>query len=122
MNDQESPPDKDEHNLAMLAHLLALLGFVIPGMNILVPLLIWLIKRDESNYVAHHSRESLNFQITLTLLVAIWIALKLAIIGLFLLPLVPVIVVTALILMIRAALKASAGDYYRYPFCLRLVK
>ena len=122
MNDLEGPLSRDERNLAVLAHLLPLSGFLMPGMNIVVPLLVWLIKRDQSSYLESHVRESLNFQITLTLLAAIWIALKLALIGLFLLPLVPVIVITALILMVRAALKASAGVYYRYPFCLRLVK
>lgn len=122
MNDLEDPRDRDERNLAMLAHLLPLLGFMMPGMNVVVPLLIWLFKRNESADLEYHAKESLNFQISLTLLAAIWIALKFAFIGLFLLPLVPVIVITALILMIRAALKASAGVYYRYPFCLRLVK
>ena len=65
----------------MLAHLLPLLGFLIPGMNIVVPLLIWLTKRNESAFLDHHGREALNFQISLTLLAAIWLALKMIIVG-----------------------------------------
>ena len=121
MRDLDPPPGRDEKNIAMLAHLLPLLGFMIPGMNIVVPLLIWLTKRNESAYLDHHGREALNFQISLTLLAAMWFALKMIIVGLFLLPLVPVVVILALMLMIRAGLKASSGNYYQYPFCVRFV-
>ena len=121
MRDLDPPPSRDEKNIAMLAHLLPLLGFLIPGMNIVVPLLIWLTKRNESAFLDHHGREALNFQISLTLLAAIWLALKLIIVGLFFLPLVPLAVILALILMIRAGLKASGGNYYQYPFCVRFV-
>ena len=108
--------------MAVMVHLLPLLGFVFPGMSILIPLLIWLFKRDKSSCIEHHAREALNFQITIALLAAIWIALKLMLVGLLLLPLVPIIIIIVLILMIRAALKASDGEYYLYPFSLRLVK
>lgn len=108
--------------MAVMVHLLPLLGFIFPGMSILIPLLIWLFKRDKSSYIEHHARESLNFQITVALLVAVWIALKMMLVGLLLLPLVPAIAIIVLILMIRAALKAGDGEYYLYPFCLRLVK
>ena len=118
------PPEynRDDKNMAVMVHLLPLLGFLFPGMSILVPLLIWLFKRDKSSYIEHHAREALNFQITIALVVAIWIALKLMLVGLLLLPLVPIIIIIVLILMIRAALKASDGEYYLYPFSLRLVK
>ena len=117
----DEPPGRDERNMAMLAHLLPLLGFLIPGMNIVVPLLMWLTKRNESAYIDHHAREALNFQISLTLLAAIWWALNIIVIGLLFLPLVPLVVILALMLMIRAGLKASGGNYYQYPFCVRFV-
>ena len=120
--DLDSPPGRDERNMAMLAHVLPLLGFMIPGTNIVVPLLIWLTKRNESAYLDHHGREALNFQISLTLLAAIWWILNLIIIGILLFPLVPLVVILALMLMIRAGLKAGSGNYYQYPFCVRFVK
>lgn len=112
---------RDDRNLAVMAHLLALFGFMIPGLNIVIPLVIWLARRDRSSYVEHHARESLNFQITLSLLMALWIALKLMLVGLFLLPLVPVAVIVVLVFMVRAAMKAGSGELYRYPVSLRLV-
>ena len=123
MNDliPEHLTGRDEKNLAMLVHLLPLTGFIIPGMNIVIPLVIWCMKRDQSSFMDHHARESLNFQITLTLVFAVWVALKFILIGLLLLPLVPVVVIVISVLMIRAARRASRGQYYRYPCTLRLV-
>ena len=114
-------PEPAEKNLAMLAHLLSLSGFLIPGMNIVIPLLIWLNKRDQSHFVAMHARESLNFQITVAIFVAVWVMLKVMLVGLLLLPLVPFVIIALLIIVIRAGLKASNGEEYRYPLCLRFV-
>ena len=114
-------PGRDERNLAMLSHLLPFFGFMIPGLNIVIPLGIWLVKRNRSPYLDHHARESLNFQITVVLLAAVWGILKMILVGFMLLPLVPVIIILVLVLMVRAAMKASSGDYYKYPFSIRLV-
>ncbi len=53
------PPTSDEKTLGLLAHILT---FVAP---FLAPLIIYLIKKDESSFVAWHAKESLNFQITI---------------------------------------------------------
>ena len=121
----EHQPDRDEKNLAMLVHLLPFLGFLLPGVNIIIPLTIWLIKREQSPYIDHHAREELNFQITLSIVVGIWVVLKIMLIGLLLLPLVvviaPVIIIAVFLFMVRAAMMGSRGVYYKYPFSLRLV-
>jgi uncharacterized Tic20 family protein len=105
-------PGKDECNLAMLAHLLGIFsGFV-------GPLVIWLIKRDESLYVADQAREALNFQITIAIALFASIVLKVILIGILL---VPIVFIVNFILSIVAAVAASKGKAYRYPFALRLV-
>lgn len=104
-----------------MAHLLPLFGFIIPGLNIVIPLLIWLNKRNVSTFIGYHARESLNFQITLALLLVVWFVLKLMLVGFLLLPLVPVVAIMVLVFMVRAAMKAGSGEFYRYPFILRLV-
>lgn len=114
-------PEPDERNLAMLAHLLSFAGFLVPGMNIVAPLLIWLNKREKSPFVAMHARESLNFQITVTIFVAVWVMLKVMLVGLLLLPFVPFVIIALLIIVIRAGLKASSGEEYRYPLCFRFI-
>lgn len=118
----EYQPDRHEKNLATLAHLLSFIGFIVPGMNIVIPLIIWIMKRKQSPYIDHHAREELNFQITLTLVYCIWIALKIMLVGFLLLPLIPIIIIMVFIFVVRAAMKASQGIYYIYPFSLRLIK
>ncbi len=112
---------RDDKNLAVMAHLLPLLGFLLPGLNVGMPLGIWLLKRNKSIFVECHARESLNFQITLSLLCVVWTILTWMLVGLLLLPLVPVVLIAALLFMVKAAIKASRGEFYYYPFTLRLV-
>ncbi len=115
------PIGRDEKNLAVMAHLLPLLGFIFPGMSIVIPLIIWLLKRNSSAYVEHHAREALNFQISVALLAALWVVLKLLLVGFLLLPMIPIVIILVLILMVRAALKAGNSELYRYPLSLRFV-
>jgi|ERR1700685_3515670 uncharacterized Tic20 family protein len=103
-------PSGDEKTAGMLAHLLTVIS------SFLAPLIIYLIKKDESVFVATHAKESLNFQITVFL---ISIILFITIIGILLIWLVGIV---TLVLVIVAALKASEGKLYRYPFCIRLIK
>src|SRR3954467_9801606 len=103
-------PTSDEKTLALLAHVLT---FIAP---ILAPLIIYLVKKDESRYVAYHAKESLNFQITLMIVV---LGLLFTIIGILF---IWVVGIAAFVLVIVATIRASEGVLYKYPFTLRLVK
>ena len=122
LSNQSKGVGRDDRNMAVAAHLAPLLGFVFPGFSVLTPLGIWLLKRNESGYVEHHAREALNFQLSIALVILLWVILKLMLVGFLLLPLIPLAVVFVLILMVRAAIKAGNSEYYCYPFILRLVK
>ncbi|WP_210433582.1 DUF4870 domain-containing protein [Zobellella endophytica] len=111
-------PGPDEKNWAMFCHLSVFAGFIIPLGNIIAPLVLWLMKRRASGYVDHHGREVLNFQITLLLAMVVCWLLALVLIGFVLMA---VLGIAALILTIVGIVKASRGEYYRYPFSLRLV-
>ncbi|MBV8634872.1 MAG: DUF4870 domain-containing protein [Burkholderiaceae bacterium] len=114
MNDVvTTAPSKDDSTMAMLAHLL---GFVL---SFIPSLVIWLIKKDESPFVAQEAKEALNFQITLVIGHAIAMALTIIAIGAFLFPLLWIL---NIVFCIIAAVTASKGQAYRYPFTLRLVK
>jgi uncharacterized Tic20 family protein len=59
--------NKDANLWAMLCHLSALVGFVIPFGNIIAPLVIWTIKKDEFDLVNDQGKEAINFQISITI-------------------------------------------------------
>ena len=106
------PPLRSENdNLWILfSHLSLLLGI-----GILVPLIVYLVKKDESPTVAYHSREALNFHISITIYA---LGCAVTCIGL---PLVPVIGIAAMVFSIIAAVRASDPVPYRYPLTIRLV-
>ena len=103
----------------MAAHLSAFAGYSFPFGNIWGPLIIWLIKRDSSEFVADQAKEALNAQISMTIYAAISALLMVALIGF---PLLLLVIVANIILIITAAPAANRGDFYRYPYILRLVK
>lgn len=111
---------KEEQNWAMGCHLAALAGFLVPFGNIIGPLVIWLMKRAEMPLVDRHGKESLNFQITVSIAFLICVPLAFVLIGI---PLMFVVGIGALILTIMAAVKVSNGELeYKYPFAIRLLK
>jgi uncharacterized Tic20 family protein len=103
-------PTSDEKTFAILSHILTIVA------PILAPLIIYLIKKDESKYVSYHAKESLNFQITLILVV---ILLFISIIGILL---VWIVGIVALVFVIIATIRASEGKLYKYPMSLKLIK
>lgn len=105
-----TPPTSDEKTMALLSHVLT---FVFP---ILAPLIIYLVKKDESSFIAYHAKESLNFQITLFI---VCFVLVITIVGILL---VWIVGIVALVLVIVATIRASEGKLYRYPFSIRLIK
>ena len=106
-------PTQDEKTMAILSHILTLVaGFI-------APLIIWLVKKDESPFVSEHAKESLNFQITMFICYVISFILMIVIIGIIMLAVLGII---HLILVIIATLKASEGKYYKYPINLRIIK
>lgn len=106
-------------NMAMLCHILALAGFLIPFGNIIGPLVLWLIKREEFPFVDDQGKESVNFQITVSIAAIISMILTMIFIGFLLLL---IVAIGSLVLIIIAALESSKGKAYRYPFCLRLIR
>ena len=103
-------PTSDERTMAILAHLLGLF-FSIFG-----ALIIYLIKKDESKYVAAQAKEALNFQLTVLI---VCVGLAITIIGLLL---IWIVAIAAFVLAIIGTIKASDNVIYKYPLTLRLIK
>jgi len=98
---------------SMLCQLSAFLG-----VGFILPLVVYLAMRNESEYVACNAKEALNFHISLLIYGICCIPLVFIIIG------VPILILLALfglVMAIVAAVKASDGGCYRYPLTIRLV-
>lgn len=111
--DDVPEPTTDEKQMAMLAHLLGgIFGF-------LVPLILWIVKKEESRFVDDQGKEALNFQISIMFVYIISVPLMficigyLTFLGAF---------VCSIIFGILGGMEAQKGLYYRYPVSIRLIK
>jgi len=88
------------------------------GVGIILPLVVYLAMKGDSEYVRENAREALNFHLSLLIYCLCCIPLVFIIIGV---PLLLLIALAAFILSIVAAVKAADGGCYRYPMTIRLV-
>ena len=128
----------------MLCHLSALLMLLRPWGAIVGPLVVWLIKRNESSVIDENGKESLNFQITV-FLISIVLSVILGLLffggvafgtlwgspfafaggmagGIGLGGLIGILWLVDIILVIVASIRANNGVVYRYPFSIRFIK
>jgi len=115
-----APMDTEgERTHAMFCHLGALSGFVAPFGNIIVPLVLWLVKREASDFVDAHGKEALNFQISFMIYSLISAVLILALVGIFLLA---ALCIFDIVIVIIAGIKAKSGENFRYPLAIRFIR
>ena len=112
--------EKKAQTWGMLCHLTALALFVgIPFGHLIGPLVIWLIKKNDYAFVDEQGKESLNFQISMSIYGIIAGILCFVLIGFVFLI---VLLIVELVLVITASVKVSNGQPYEYPFTIRFLK
>ena len=124
---------------SMLCHLAALAGFIFPIGNVVGPLLVWQIKKNELPEIDVHGKASVNFQLTVLIVNIILVFILAAIYGtgygfFWRSPfyifggafgfgiILAVINLLSWVLAIVAGLRANNGELYRYPFLIRFIK
>lgn len=132
MSEMDAPPQRptpsesEVRTWQMACHLSALAGLALPFGNILGPLLVWQLKKNELPAVEPHGKASLNFQLTVLILTLIFgvlaFALSFVCIGFLLIPVVALLPLAGMVFAIIAAIKANNGEEYHYPYLWELVK
>ncbi|MGI9113990.1 MAG: DUF4870 domain-containing protein [Chthoniobacterales bacterium] len=103
----------------VLCHASALLGLFFHFLgHLLGPLIVWLVKRGDAAEIDAHGKESLNFQLSMLIYDIIAGILCLIVIGF---PLLVILWVVNTVLVIIASIRASEGQFYRYPFTIRFL-
>ncbi len=104
-----------DRNFALAIHLSPFSYIVVGPLALIFPLILWLVRKDESVFSDDHGREAVNFGISFIL----WnIVLALTIVGIILLP---VLWVVGFVNLIRGAMAAGRGEYFRYPVTIRFL-
>jgi uncharacterized protein len=107
-----------ERQWSLICHLAGLSGYVIPFGNIIAPMVIRSLKKDQYPMVERHAKEVINFQISFTIWLVIAAVFVYFNIGIWIL----IFLIAAHIsLMIYAAIKAEEGINFKYPFTVRFL-
>ena len=108
-----------EKNWAMACHLSAFAGFFFPFGGIIGPLICWLSKKDDSQWVDQNGKASLNFQLSMLLYMVLAAPLCIIIIGI---PIVIFLVLLKIICVIIGSVKGAKGEEFRYPLAIPFIQ
>jgi len=114
----------DQKNLAFICHLSGFFWFVIPGLNIVIPLIVMLVKGNEDPFVSHHSRQALIFQVIISVLMivllAVGLVLLIVLIGILVLGVLVIVAAVDIVFILVATFAAARGEWYSYPLMGRV--
>ncbi|WP_258807382.1 DUF4870 domain-containing protein [Pseudidiomarina sp. CB1] len=112
-------PSKDERTFAMLLHLSQFLGYIIPFAGFIAPLVMWLIKKDESAYIDAHGKVVFNWIIS----AFIWgiIGVILVFVGIGILILIA-LGICHIVFAIIGAIRANDGIIQNYPLTIKFFR
>ena len=104
--------DKETNQWAMFIHFSVLAGWVVPIAGLIVPILLWQIKKDELPGIVPHAHVVLNWIVTSVVYAIICLILTFLLIGVlgFL-----ALAIATLIFSIVGGLKANEGEVWEYP-------
>lgn len=110
-----------ERHYAVLIHLSPLASLIFP-IAIVAPLVLWLVRKDHSSFNDDHGKEVVNFLISFVVLHLILGLACVTIIGIpFALLGILILWIAGIIGMIRGAIAAGRGEYFRYPMTIRFL-
>jgi len=108
----------EERNWAMFCHLGGL-AYFFPLGNIIVPLILWSMRKDSSPLVDREGKKALNFQISFTIYMFVAMILVFVIIGIFALI---VLGLLQLIFVVLAVVKTLNNEDFEYPMSIRFIQ
>jgi len=111
---------KEDKQLLVLTHLSQLLDFVTGIGGFIVPLVLWLTKKDDVFGMDLHGKAILNFRISMFIYLLICIPLIL-LLGLGILGIIA-IAISYMVFPIINAIKASNNEVPIYPFSIIFIK
>lgn len=109
-------PNNEERTYAMLLHLSQFLGYLIPFAGFIAPLVMWMLKKDESAYIDAHGKVVFNWIISAFIWGIIGAILTLVLVGVFILI---ALAICHIVFAIVGAIRANDGIVQNYPLTIK---
>lgn len=102
----------DDKTWALIIHLSQFCGFLIPLAGLVVPIVLWQVKKNESLLIDQHGRIVANWMLTAFIAGVVCFMLSFVLIGI---PLLIVLGLLCIVFPIVGAIKANDGVAWPYP-------
>lgn len=116
---QIQPAGLDVNTWGLFLHLSQFMTYVLPLAGLIVPLILWQVKKDESAIIDRHGRIIMNWILTEFVLLLLIVPLCFILIGFALLF---ILGVAGIVFPIIGAIKAGNGEVWPYPCSIRFFK
>jgi uncharacterized Tic20 family protein len=100
---------------AMFIHFSVLANYVLPPAGLVLPIVLWQVKKAELPGIEPHGKNALNWVISKIIYLVICVVLSFVIIGI---PLLIALGVIGVIFPVVAAIKANQGEVWKYPLAI----
>jgi uncharacterized Tic20 family protein len=111
--------DRATRNWATILHLSMLAGYLVPLAGLIVPIVIWQVKKPALPELDRHGKNAANWIISELLYAVVCLFLVFAMIGI---PLLVLLCLLGIIFPVMACIKASNGVVWKYPLSISFFK
>jgi len=109
----------EERQMGLFLHLSQLINIIIPLGGVIVPIVIWQMKKDQMPAIDAHGKMVVNWLISSLIYWIVSGILALVLIG-FIGMLA--LVILGIVFPIIGAIKANNGEFWEYPLTIKLIK
>ena len=110
---------QSERDWAMFCHLSAFAGYFFPLGGIIGPLICWISRKDESEWVDFNGKSSLNFHLSVLMYMVLSIPLCFILVGI---PIILFLVVLDVVCIVVASIRAAKGEKFKYPLSIPFIQ
>jgi uncharacterized protein len=114
-----TPAAFNEKQYCSFIHFGQLAGLIIPFAGLILPIVLWVSKKDQSYAVDQHGKIVINWIISVFIYAIACAILSFIIIGI---PMLIALVIADLVFSIIGGIRAAEGRYYRYPMSMTFLK
>ncbi len=119
VNKTVSDISSDVNMWSMFIHLSQFCGYVIPLAGLIVPIVLWQIKKSDSEIIDKHGKIVVNWILTELIYGIVFGLLCMILIGI---PLILALAVLSIVFPIVGGIRANAGEVWPYPLSIKFFR